>query len=408
MKTSAAALGILALVSANLTSAEPTNLERLVRDAVSPEARVASSARQGLRAMGPSGLAALVTLNEARVNVLREGKAFNAEDLRLRAALDTVAGQRDAAFSGLYWYTSLEEARAAAARDGRPILSLRLLGKLDEELSCANSRFFRTALYANESISRLLREGWVLHWESVRPAPRITIDFGDGRRIERTITGNSLHYVLASDGRVVDVLPGLYGPGAFLFELEEVGPLARRVSGLAPDRFRAALRSHHEARLAEVTSVSEQSLDASSRRLMRSKLGPGTSDEAFKKMLTGFEASLRDDTLHNESTFRRTLHEWLSKGDTPVLAALTNRIYDELFLTPRTDPFLGLVPPDTYAAIEGDGWTKTTGTTFVAASSAAPLALSKMMVEGPAVRALKARPTGSSAGADAPRAASRR
>ncbi len=55
----------------------------------------------------------------------------------------------------------------------------------------------------------------MLHWQSVRPVPRVTIDFGDGRKLERTLTGNSAHYVLASDGTPLDVLPGLYSPLAF-------------------------------------------------------------------------------------------------------------------------------------------------------------------------------------------------
>src|SRR4029453_17267832 len=111
--------------------------------------------------------------------------------------------------------TDLEQAKAEAARRGRPILSLRMLGKLTDEYSCANSRFFRTALYSNKEVSEFLRTNFVLHWQSVRPVPRVTIDFGDGRKLERTITGNSAHIVLAADGTPLDVLPGLYSPLAF-------------------------------------------------------------------------------------------------------------------------------------------------------------------------------------------------
>ena len=56
----------------------------------------------------------------------------------------------------------------------------------------------------------------MLHWQSVRPVPTVTIDFGDGRKLERTLTGNSIHYILDSQGRPIDALPGLYGPQAFL------------------------------------------------------------------------------------------------------------------------------------------------------------------------------------------------
>jgi hypothetical protein len=132
------------------------------------------------------------------------------------AAIDQIGAQRNCAVSRLYWYTDLGAAKAAAERTGRPILSLRMLGKLTDEFSCANSRFFRTALYSNKEISDYLRGNFVLHWQSVRPVPRVTIDFGDGRKLERTVTGNSAHYALASDGTPLDVLPGLYGPQKFL------------------------------------------------------------------------------------------------------------------------------------------------------------------------------------------------
>jgi hypothetical protein len=147
---------------------------------------------------------------------------------RLSDAVDRIAGQRNSAWSGLYWYTHMDEARRAAQRERKPILSLRLLGKLTDELSCANSRFFRTTLYVDPQIGDLLRREFVCHWQSVRPAPKITIDFGDGRRLERTITGNSVHYVLDSNCRVVDGLPGLYSPQAFLAELGRIAEVVRR------------------------------------------------------------------------------------------------------------------------------------------------------------------------------------
>jgi hypothetical protein len=181
-----------------------------------------------LRNAGQPGLDALLAADPGFINDLRTG-AVPLDDpraLTARAAIDAVAKQRDAFASGLYWYTDLNAAEAEAARSGRHILSLRLLGNLDEEYSCANSRFFRTVLYANAEVSRHLREHYVLHWKSVRPAPMVTIDMGDGRRIKRTITGNSIHYVLDADGTVLDAIPGLYGPVPFLAALEQSESLA--------------------------------------------------------------------------------------------------------------------------------------------------------------------------------------
>ena len=54
----------------------------------------------------------------------------------------------------LHWFTDLRLASAEAQRTRRPILSLRLLGRLDEELSCANSRFFRKLLYPDPAINK--------------------------------------------------------------------------------------------------------------------------------------------------------------------------------------------------------------------------------------------------------------
>jgi len=138
----------------------------------------------------------------------------------LAADIDTVAHQKYATVSRLYWHTTLASAKAAARDQGRPILHLRMLGRLDEELSCANSRLFRATLYSNQDVSRFLRDRFILYWSSERPVPRVTIDYGDGRTLERTTTGNSAHYVLDESGRVLDVLPGLYAPTAFRRELE--------------------------------------------------------------------------------------------------------------------------------------------------------------------------------------------
>ncbi|HWW62217.1 MAG TPA: hypothetical protein VN181_12675, partial [Thermoanaerobaculia bacterium] len=147
--------------------------------------------------------------------------ADGAERAQLEAQLDKACAQKDCRTSRLFWYTSLGDATRAAQQLGRPIIALHLLGRLDEELSCANSRFFRTMLYSDPSIAALLRDDFVLYWHSVRPVPRITIDFGDGRKIQQTITGNSAHYLLSPDGIVLDVLPGLHSPGAFREQLQE-------------------------------------------------------------------------------------------------------------------------------------------------------------------------------------------
>jgi hypothetical protein len=166
---------------------------------------------------------------------------------RLREEIDRLAGQRDGYVSRLFWYTDLEAAKAEAQKSGKPILSLRLLGRLDEELSCANSRLFRLVLYANPQTSQFLRDNYVLHWSSERPVPQITVDFGDGRVVRRTITGNSVHYVLDAQGRIIDALPGLYGPAAFEKGLRQSLDLATK-SAVLSDQDSAKLVAKYHAR----------------------------------------------------------------------------------------------------------------------------------------------------------------
>jgi hypothetical protein len=190
-----------------------------------------------LRAEGPPALARLL----ARWEAMPPGAARDAMAKRI----DRVAGQRYATASRLYWYTDLAQAKRAAAASGRPILSLRMLGRLDEDLSCANSRFFRVALYANKELSAFLRDRFVLHWSSERAAPRVTIDYGDGRTLVRTVTGNSAHYVLDAEGRPLDILPGLYAPAVFRAELEQALALVDRVRDHTGEKRAELIAQHH-------------------------------------------------------------------------------------------------------------------------------------------------------------------
>src|ERR1041385_6316397 len=130
--------------------------EQLTKMAISNDPSEAHRGTILLRAMGQSGLNDLIA---AYADVSHNDARWP----RIASAIDAVAMQKDAWASHLYWYTDLVMAKQEARRSGTPILSLRLLGTLDSELSCANSRFFRTALYANAEVSKYLSEHFVLH-----------------------------------------------------------------------------------------------------------------------------------------------------------------------------------------------------------------------------------------------------
>ena len=453
--TLAASLLVTAPAQACGSYLNQIDLKNLAERAVSGNPAEATPAISALRARGAPGLAAFLAVHQEEIqrhvaappdfSLVRTNRTIDARWERLSKALDTISGQRDCAASRLFWHTDLEEAKAAASASGKPILSLRLLGRLDEELSCANSRFFRTALYANEEVSLALREHFVLHWQSVRPVPKITIDFGDGRKLERTITGNSIHYVLTADGRPIDALPGLYGPKAFLRGLLRAEATAKHFAALATDEREDFLRAYHQERLAAIKaewnndltkvgpspattsslssatlSVNDPSaaqaaakitqgkrrielpvleamgtanpgelearmddatwakiaalhsedarLDQGSRTLMAKKNPDvlAADKRALSKMIVEdplvraarqFERSMSEDTVRNEYLFHTKIHEWFAQAlpQARDLAVLNEKVYTELFLTPKSDPWLGLKPSDAYSALDHDG-----------------------------------------------------
>ena len=427
-----------------------------------------------LRARGRAGLDELL----ARYDRMPAGAARTA----LAATIDRVAAQRYATASRLYWYTDLGAAKAEAARTGKPILSLKLLGRLDEDLSCANSRFFRTVLYPDPAVAKLLRDGFVLHWSSERAVPRVTIDFGDGRKLERTITGNSIHYVLDAQGRPIDALPGLYAPAAFVAELERSRALHAELAR-AGDYRGQVLYDHHRLRYdernrqfaamgsvavvrglgrlatvgdfegalmqAQLATTSKAVIEVpqiamfmevgadpnalaadvdvwgaigmhlygigtpptlpkplqilprdmtygaeivrAPRRVIRGKAAPpdlprilseparrlvtaiiratpagvpAMDDPSLARVIAKLEQTLVADSAQNELQLRQRIREeFMRRGAEITLDGLNRHVYDVVFTTPATDPWLGLLPRDAFTGLPGDGAVTTAVTT---------------------------------------------
>ncbi len=273
------------------------------------------------RSLGPAGLDAWIRTHGAAAS----------------SGLDAVCAQKDAHTSLLYWFTDLDRAIAEARRTERPILSLRLLGRLDEELSCANSRFFRKLLYPEARINQVLRQDFVLHWESVRPVPRVTLDFGNGRRIERTLTGNSAHLVLDPYGRVVDALPGLVSPDVFLDLLAHAKRFARAD--------RRTLPGLHQQALSRVPTVPRPS-----RAMSASMIAP-TKHMVEWPLLRAVSLDPLDADTANNLELHRRIHEAFAAGaEWAGIAGFVEWMYAELFEMPLGDPALGLDVPDPFVA----------------------------------------------------------
>lgn len=403
----------------------------LARKAVSESAPEATAAIEELRALGPAGLEILLSQHAAEIarHIADPKLSSGPEWQRLTRALDQVGQQKNNYISGLYWYTNLDDAKRAARESNKPILSLRLLGNLTDELSCANSRFFRTVLYPNTQIRAALRERFVLHWRSVRPAPRITIDFGDGRKLESTVTGNSIHYILDSNGQLIEAIPGLYGPVAFQRELADAETLFRslagknnserntilakyyrdrankislawvndtkRIGGKIPDRLVVIKTENGEALSIAPLAVTKALVEVPALRALNAAsemLGRVTDEHAWKqiamlhqsdwfldersvalierqnrslppdelnRLVHKFFDLVALDTVRNEYAMRPKLYSWMVReGSRANLEEFNDHVYAELFLTPKSDPWLGLFSTDVYSAIENGGVVK--------------------------------------------------
>jgi hypothetical protein len=396
--------------------------EQTLLQAASTDKNLAQSAIATLRSQGYTGLDAFWQKYQTEFP----------NNPQLRLALDAICQQKDCDMSRLYWYTDLEAAKAVAKASGKPILSLRLLGSLDEELSCANSRFFRTVLYPNAEVAAVLRDRFVLHWQSERPVPKLTIDFGDGRKLERTLTGNSIHYVLDADGNPVDAIPGLYSAQAFLENLTAAETIVKQSAGLKYQEKALLIATYHRDRLEalqkkwhkDLTSVGlpirplivvappvsttnppsaitagripvgkmmlelpvlerttvpapatsnqglnmklsdenwerlsrlylgSSGLDANSLKLVERKL---SSQHSLSATVANFEKAIAQDTVRNEYLFHAEIHDWFAYGTgARNLRSLNQRVYTELFLTPASDPWLGLVPTNVYTGISAN------------------------------------------------------
>jgi len=421
---------VLSLLLLTLVLVRTSFAAELVDKAVSENAAESAVAIEELRNLGPAGLNELRTRYAAEIKKHIDDPTLkpDAEWERITKALDTVSSQKNSYISGLYWYTDLDAAERAATAGGKPILSLRLLGKLTDDLSCANSRFFRTVLYSNAEIASVLRDRFVLHWETVRPAPVITIDFGDGRKLERTITGNSIHYVLDSSGQLLEALPGLYGPQAFLrgltaaeglfkslngkMDQQRTGLLWKyyngqldkinvawyeditKIGGTAPRGF--ATQTTRDGKLAAITvaplavtkaysevnvlramtatpealgkitdeaawlkiaqlHATDAVIDAGSIALIK-RQNPALSDQEFAAMLQKFQELIALDTVRNEYLLHTKLYPWLLRDPSRTnLKQFNEKVYAELFLTPGSDPWLGLLTKDAYLGIDNGG-----------------------------------------------------
>ena len=178
-------------------------------------------------------------------------------------------------------------------------------------------------LFAHPEVRDYIAATFVPAWESVRAVPTVTIDFGSGRTLKRTVNGNVATYVCAPDGRVLDILPGLSTPEAFLQDLRNAASLRN-----------ADIPAYHKGRQpSPARAARPPGLDAGKTM--------GIEPRVKRAILDTDRALLEADTRSNREIRKPKIHAILAeRAWTP--AELTRRVYREVLDCDLDDPYLGL------------------------------------------------------------------
>lgn len=183
-------------------------------------------------------------------------------------------------------------------------------------------------LFSNEKVAATISENFEPVWVSVRPVPRVTIDFGNGKVIKRTLHGNVATLVCEPSGDIVDILPGVYEADTYLERLLELKWLHEIYKTDA-----TALRRYHTRR-------SKQATDRPTGDTSRNN-GPNVASEINVKHVAASSSLVRDTEI-NEGPRRQMIHAYLKDHDHTKPSDVTKWLYREVLHADLDDPFMGL------------------------------------------------------------------
>ena len=282
--------------------------------------------------------------------------------------------------NGVGWYASFSDALVEAKQTDKPILLLSMFGHLDEDMPCANARTLRATLFKDPEFKKLVTDDVIPAWEMVRAVPRIQIDFGDGKKITRTVRGNAVMYLVNPEGKVVDAFPGVYTSHDFIPAIREsIAQLAhadaetviayhKERGAMIPLSLstggKAAVESPTLALIGakpfagavstyKAESPAQQKFAEAARRISDLSLTPMSPDDVVRK-ITGSPLAgrnmqdvaydiLRTDSNNNMVRMRPVIHLWLaSESDLPSPEKARDVVLETILKIPFKDPYFGL------------------------------------------------------------------
>ncbi|MBX9667829.1 MAG: hypothetical protein K2X93_09440 [Candidatus Obscuribacterales bacterium] len=191
-------------------------------------------------------------------------------------------------------------------------------------------------LFSSPDVANFINANFEPVWESVRPVPKITIDFGNGKKMTRTVNGNIASYICTSDGCVVDVIPGIYDADTYLADLQD---LKQRYNGLPiarGDRANVLAKYHASAR--------PRAVAPRARTADYYKLASPLLVKALKPRLAVTDwtkQALLDDVTFNENERRPQIHAYLADRPLSKPEDIKKWLYREVLHADLDDPYLG-------------------------------------------------------------------
>jgi hypothetical protein len=220
-------------------------------------------------------------------------------------------------------------------------------------------------LFSQPELAQLVSQRFEPAWTTLRPAPQVTIDFGGGRVVRRTLHGNVLTWICDPQGRALDAVPGVCTPEVYRARLDEALALYAQFAA-KPERERnAAFRAWHAERSRPNASMladfdpelflAKRAIEAPVERAITAAplvSNAARVDFAAKREIelpvevalqpASLRAALDADTELNETVRRRKVHQVLAASGLVPPAQLTKRVFLDVLGVDLDDPYLGL------------------------------------------------------------------
>jgi hypothetical protein len=216
-------------------------------------------------------------------------------------------------------------------------------------------------LFSRNEVAEFIAKSFEPVWVSVRPVPIVRIDFGNGHVLTRTLHGNIATCVCTAEGQVLDILPGVYQPEAYLAALDQLRLLPQYVNARGPAERDARLKEYHRTqaealakhgaagKLIDISKMSKAKIESTIKLVLQP--GPAPRPEAAATAPPpNFDSAedianrslLAEDTRVNETQRRRLIHEMLAGAGAVQPDAIVKRLYKDVLHADLDDPYLGL------------------------------------------------------------------